>query len=80
MVTLPCRWGYLRGIMGLTMTTKRGEELPQSRLSEADVRGIRMAVTEDGASPSEVARWYNVSRIHVWRIVNRKAWAHVSDV
>jgi DNA invertase Pin-like site-specific DNA recombinase len=58
------------------MQPKRGEELPQSRLTAADIRGIRLAVFE-GASPSEVAKWYGISRIHVWRIANRKAWKHV---
>ena len=58
---------------------KRGEDLPQAKLTEADVRGIRLAVSE-GASPSEVARWYHISRVHVWRIKSRKAWKHVADI
>ncbi len=55
---------------------KRGEELPQAKLTGPDILGIRLALSE-GASPSEVARWYGISRIHVWRIKHRKAWAHV---
>lgn len=56
--------------------TKRGEALPQAKLKESDIRGIRLAIAE-GASTSEVARWYKISRIHVWRIARRKSWSHV---
>ena len=63
----------------------RGEELPQTRLTEADVVLIRQAYQEhlriqaqaDELSPSALAKKFEISRNQVYRIVNYSDWKHV---
>jgi HNH endonuclease len=52
----------------------RGESIGASKLSEADVRAIRLRHTA-GESQRSLAREYNVTHPVVSRIVRRKAWA-----
>lgn len=52
----------------------RGEA--RSRLTDADVRAIRAAVS-GGATQTEMARKYQLGLTAVNKIVHRKRWAHV---
>jgi len=56
---------------------KKGTELPQTRLNESHVRAIRFAVGRESMPMKDAADLYRVTRMHIWRIVNRKAWKHV---
>jgi predicted DNA-binding protein (UPF0251 family) len=56
---------------------KKGQELPQTRLNEQSIRAIRYAVEKEDMAMSDAADLWEVTRMHIWRIVNRKAWAHV---
>lgn len=55
----------------------KGEELPQSKLTEASVRDIRQQASE-GVSNKELARQYNVSVWAIRDVINYKSWKHVT--
>jgi len=55
---------------------QRGETHHNARLTADDVRAIRRE-REDGHSFGEIARRRGLAIGYVFRIVNRKAWAHV---
>jgi hypothetical protein len=55
----------------------RGEDHPRAKLTEDDVRKIRVLVKQH--SHRAVAERFGVSRIAVLHIANGKAWKHVSD-
>jgi len=55
---------------------KKGSKHHNSKLTEADVLGIR-AEHNGGVSQTSLARRYGVSRKLIWSIINRKAWRHV---
>lgn len=50
-----------------------GEHHPQATLTEADVRAIRQSSAPHG----DLATEFGVSRVSIWRIINRKSWQHV---
>jgi hypothetical protein len=54
----------------------RGEANGNVTLTETDVRALRLRVAE-GHSQIAVAEVFGVSRVQVWRVVNRKSWAWV---
>ena len=54
----------------------RGEDLPQSRVGEHQVKEIR-ALKRTGLSDEAISRRYPISRRAVNAIVNRKTWRHV---
>lgn len=54
-----------------------GERSPHARLTEADVRAIREAVS-GGDTLTRTGNTYGVSRVHVRRIVDGKNWGHVA--
>lgn len=64
---------------------KHGEELPQSKLTDANIRRIRRRLKKhDGLltearkhSPQEIAKEYGVCRRTVERIETGAAWGHV---
>ena len=56
--------------------TKKGEECPQAVFTEDEIRAIRIAVA-DGASQTEVGRWFGKKQSHINNIVHRRQWAHV---
>lgn len=53
----------------------RGEQLTQSKLTEADIRAMRDQWP--GATADELGARFGVSRVQVYNIVNRKHWRHV---
>ena len=55
------------------------KKLPQTKVSDDSVRGIRWAYEHDGSTMAELAEIYGVSRIHIWRIINRKRREKVED-
>ncbi len=56
-------------------TRPRGEDKPQAKLTEADVRAIR----RDTRSTTVLGREYGVSAETVRQIKHRRKWAHVAD-
>jgi len=55
----------------------RGQQMAQSKLTEADVRQIRQRAA-GGEFHGSIAADMNVCRQNVDKIVRRKSWAHVS--
>ena len=53
---------------------KKGDELPQSKLTESDVRAIRSSVLPQNA----IAKQFGISQPAVCAIRTRKAWKHVA--
>lgn len=54
-----------------------GKALPQTRLTEDEVRAVRLAKAE-GAAYAEIAWWFGMSEGHVWNIVTRSTFAWVN--
>lgn len=50
---------------------KQGSQLPQTRLTDADVRGIRYAVRVEQMPQNDVARLYGVSQAYISMVVRR---------
>lgn len=57
--------------------TVRGEEHPNTRLTEADVVGILNLAREGSMTQRAIAHQYGLSYMAVSNIVNRRRWAHV---
>ena len=57
--------------------TYRGEEHPSSKLTEADVKRIRKMYSEGWGDQRDLAAVFNVSQLHISRIIRKVAWAHV---
>lgn len=55
---------------------KRGEAHSSSKISEDDVRAIRVEAAK-GLSQRAIATKYGIGQMQVSRIVRRKRWAHV---
>lgn len=58
-------------------TPKDGERNNNARLTADDVRAIRSAYDPGVVTMAEIARRFGVNETAVWKIVNRKRWAHV---
>ena len=58
-------------------TDRRGEDVPNARLSEADVRAIRDMHIRDGISLREIGRVLGVSRSAVRQAFIGETWRHV---
>ncbi len=58
-------------------TSRRGEDVPHAKLSEADVRALRDMHTRDGMSFAEIGRVLGVSRRTVTQAFNGETWRHV---
>lgn len=56
----------------------RGESVPTSKLTENDVRDIRLMATQGGLQQKEIAKIYGVSRPCISRLLSGKTWSHVS--
>ena len=56
---------------------RRGEEQTNSKLTEADVRAIRGALTVEGVTQRSLAQLYDVDPALISRIWLRKSWSHV---
>lgn len=56
---------------------RKGEKHPLARLTEADIREIRR-LRSMGITEMVVARHFNVSRGHVYRIISGKNWGHIA--
>jgi hypothetical protein len=57
--------------------SQKGVKNPGAKLSESDVRSIRLAWSE-GEHTWMIASVFKISRDYVYTIVARKAWAHVA--
>ena len=55
---------------------KRKPKDKRAKLSETDVRAIRIMV-HSGDSQAKIARHFNISRQNVWLIVHEKIWRKV---
>jgi len=54
----------------------RGEDIANSKLTEAAVRQIRKQADE-GVAAKDLAKQYKVSRDTIYDVVKRKTWKHV---
>jgi DNA-directed RNA polymerase specialized sigma subunit len=54
-----------------------GESHGMHRLSEEDVRAIRLRYAAGGVSQTTIAREYGVDQSHVSEIIRRVRWKHV---
>lgn len=57
--------------------TAKGEDLPQAKLTEADIQMIRRMLAV-GISRQKIALVFGVSRTLIIQIAHDKIWAHVS--
>ena len=57
------------------MAARKGEENAAAKLTVEEVRAIRA----DPRPKREVARQYDISEAHVWRIRNRIKWGHLDE-
>lgn len=57
-------------------TRRLGGNNPQAKLSENDVRAIRLRY-QNGERPGVIGRDYGILSQSVWKIAARKAWRHV---
>lgn len=55
---------------------REGEDNPNAKLTEEDVRNIRGLIAE-GYSNARIARMYNVGKKQIGRIKLGKAWKHI---
>lgn len=55
----------------------RGDRHGRAKVTEADVRAIRLAYANGEASQSQIGARYGITQAVVGRIINRKSWAHV---
>lgn len=56
-------------------TSNLGEKNPQAKLTEADVRTIRLLL--ENHTKKDIAHQFNVSHTQISRIASGKRWAHV---
>jgi predicted DNA-binding protein YlxM (UPF0122 family) len=54
-----------------------GERNGSAKLCQNDIIRIREMYFEDGYSTYEIARYYNVSRKNISKIINNITWRHV---
>jgi hypothetical protein len=62
---------------GVMPPTKYGEEANRAKLTEAQVKDIRMLYSK-GISSIKLASMYDVSKHSILSIIHRKSWKHVS--
>jgi hypothetical protein len=55
----------------------RGSRNPHAKLRDEDIAAIRSAALT-GISCTELGQQFHVSLAHIWNIIHRKRWAHVS--
>lgn len=69
-----------RQVSGLRLHPERaarGEHNGNSKLTEDEVRAIRLSYSLYSISKSELARWYHVDHKLISEIVNYRIWKHV---
>lgn len=54
----------------------RGQRHPMARLTESDIRAIRVANLQ-GIGATAIAHQFGISISHACRIINRECWSHV---
>ena len=57
------------------LNTSIGETSPQAKLTEAEVRDIRLLT--ESMTTTQLAKVYNVCKSTISSIVNRKSWKHI---
>ncbi len=56
---------------------KRGEENGSAKLTEEQVKQIRLRYATGMFSQPDLARQYGVDQATIWRIIHRKTWKHI---
>jgi len=56
--------------------TVRGSKHKFAKLKEEDIPAIRQ-LSGSGLTQAEIARMFDVDKALIWRILNKKSWAHV---
>ena len=54
-----------------------GEEHGSSKLSNKEIKGIRLCWKIGNLKAAEIAEMYGVSEGHIYKIVSGRAWAHI---
>jgi hypothetical protein len=57
--------------------TLRGDNHPSSHLTVKDVLNIRRIYKQGGISQRTLANIFNISQLHISRIIRKKSWSHV---
>jgi predicted DNA-binding protein (UPF0251 family) len=57
---------------------KRGEQLTQSKLTEDDVRAIRVRFAAGGVSQAALAAEYGINQGTIWPLLRGRTWRHVT--
>lgn len=60
----------------MRLRTPRGRKIPNAKLTENEVREIRLASAQ-GSNDRILAERYGVTRSAIWGVVARKTWKHV---
>ena len=74
------RWTEKHCLQNLLLVKNRavGERHPQAKLTDADVRQIRLRLAS-GESQRAIAWSYKLRSTAIWKIAKKKTWSHVSD-
>ena len=56
------------------LVTKRGEESPHAKVTQAQVDEIRRLYAEAHLTQRDIARMFRISYPNIWHIVHRKTW------
>lgn len=70
---LVCHRNYDR----VESTQAKGEDLPQSKITEDDVREIRRLYKETSMTQKEIGKLFGIKDNTTSLIINRKTWNHV---
>lgn len=55
----------------------KGENHPQSKLTDVKVREIRRLFHEEGLSKYRIGKIMNIDRRHIGKIISRERWGHI---
>jgi hypothetical protein len=58
-------------------TLEKGEKHPSSKLTEDDVREIRIKYANGGVSQRQLALEYGITKTNIGTIILRKSWSHI---
>jgi len=64
---------------GAAANMAKGEGHGMARLTEVEVREM-LSMSSSGYSPTSIANRFHISLAHACRIVDRKAWKHISTI
>ncbi len=63
---------------GIAVTDKRGEKHPQAKLTDDDVRNMRILYETKGIRQVDLAAQFGIKQATVSKILLRQSWSHVA--